>query len=210
MYEVNVGQRIGALVLVKLVHWQGGTGRNYAGYLCRCDCGAEVQIRSEDLRHGKQKYCSKHCEARHPRTLKEWLANTSAKGQCKEWQGPTTNGYGRIQKNGIAVYAHREVLRLATGDEPEVVMHTCDNPLCINPNHLKAGTHVANTQDMIGKRRNVRGEKVHTAKLTETDVRAIRKARSLGVQGTALAKQYGVVHSVIYAISLNQIWKDVV
>lgn len=209
MYKVAVGSRVGFLTLQELVHWQGGTGRKYAGYACVCDCGTAIRVRSEDLRHGKQLYCSKHCEMRYPRTLAEWLDNTEPNGKCMEWQGPVTNGYGRIYVRGKLVHAHREVLRLTTGEEPEAVMHTCDNPLCINPEHLKAGTHLENTQDMIDKRRNVRGEKVHTAKLTANNVRAIRKARAAGEYGTTLAKRYGVAHSVIYAICLNQIWKDI-
>jgi hypothetical protein len=127
-----------------------------------------------------------------------------------EWQGAKTNGYGRIKVRGENIYAHREVLRLELGEAPEVVMHICDNPVCINPAHLKAGTHKENTVDMITKRRNVRGSRVHTAKLTAVDVRAIRAARAVGVSGLVLAKRYGVAHTVIYAISNRKIWKDVV
>lgn len=209
MYDVSVGKRVGFLTLAELVYWAGGTGRKYQGYRCVCDCGAELRVRSEDLRHGKQLYCSRQCDMRYPRTLAEWLENTKRSGDCMEWQGPLTNGYGRIVVRGTIVHAHREVLRLSTGEDPEAVMHTCDNPPCINPKHLRSGTNRENTRDMVTKQRHAHGEKVHTAKLTVVDIRAIRKARAAGEYGTTLAKKYGVGHGTIYAICNNQTWKQV-
>lgn len=208
MYEVNVGAKIGALTLVELVHWQGGTGRKYAGYRCVCDCGAELRVRSEDLRHGKQQYCSKHCEMRYPRTLAEWLANTKPNGSCKEWQGPVTNGYGRIQRQGVPIYAHREVLRLATGDEPEVVMHKCDNPLCINPKHLASGTHSENFADMIRKQRHAKGADHYRAKLTPEKVQRARRMRAEGATLVALAKEFGVSRATITSAIAGKSWKE--
>jgi hypothetical protein len=209
MYAVHLQAKVGCLTLVEFVYWQGGTGRKYAGYRCMCDCGVEIRVRSEDLRWGKQLYCNKYCPLRHPRTLDEWLANTVRNGECMEWQGSRTSGYGRIQVRGKNVWAHREVLRLATGLEPEVCMHTCDNPRCINPAHLRPGTAQTNTADMVQKRRHVFGERNHKAKLSAQAVREIRAAYAGGVVGPALARQYGVTHGAIYAVLNNQTWKQV-
>ncbi len=208
MYDVEIGARVGSLTLVELMHWTGGTGRKYAGYRCVCDCGVEVRVRSEDLRHGKQLYCSKHCEMRYPRTLDEWLANTKQVGACREWQGPVTNGYGRIQRKGEVIYAHREVLRLDTGATPDVVMHTCDNPLCINPEHLAPGTHETNFADMVSKQRHAKGADHYKAKLTPAQVLRARRKRENGVTLTALAKEFGVARSTIASAIAGESWKD--
>lgn len=208
MLSIEINARVGALTLIELVHWVGGTGRKYAGYTCHCDCGSSVRVRTEDLRHGKHLYCSKHCEMRYPRTLAEWLQHTKVSGACMEWQGPVTNGYGRITVQGTALWAHREVLRLATGASPEVVMHNCDNPLCINPTHLVPGTHQSNFADMVTKQRQAKGADHYKAKLTPTKVQRARRKRASGMTLTALAKEFGVARSTISSAIAGTTWKD--
>ena len=208
MYEVFEGARIGALTVGPRIVWQGGTGRNYMGHQCLCECGVSVRVRKEDLAHGKQLYCTKQCKARHPRTLEDWLRNTVRSGECMLWQGALTNGYGRIQRNGEVIYAHREVHYLSTGEKPEVVMHKCDTPQCINPAHLESGTSSANTLDMVRKGRHSKGITHYKAKLTEAQVREIRAAHSAGVPKLRLSKAYGLARSTVSSIVNNQSWKD--
>ncbi len=78
-------------------------------------------------------------------------------------------------------------------------MHTCDNPRCCNPAHLKAGTNKENTQDMIakGRRADLRAEKGGRAKLTNECVRRIREACLFGAQQKDLAVLYGVSRATI-------------
>lgn len=95
---------------------------------------------------------------------------------------------------------------MANGAIPEsgqyhgsVVMHTCDNPSCVNPAHLVLGTQMANVHDMIAKKRDVRvpgivGAKHKRAKLTDAQVAAIR-ASAIGT--VDLATEYGVTRSTI-------------
>ena len=65
------------------------------------------------------------------------------------------DGYGKITRNGMNWQIHRYVYTQIHGEIPEglVVMHSCDNPPCINPNHLSLGTHFDNSQDMLSKKR---------------------------------------------------------
>lgn len=75
---------------------------------------------------------------------------------------------------------HRLVYFLLTGERPEIVMHRCANPACIEPSHLRGGTQIENVadRDAKGRRKGIRngfGEKHHSAKLTEQDVRDIRE-----------------------------------
>ncbi len=96
------------------------------------------------------------------------IRNTTPNGKCLEWGGQyipfdeTTRrgGYGLAHVPDHLNYdlpekttVHRIVHAYATGETPKVVMHTCDNRKCVNPNHLKSGTHQDNTQDMLAKGR---------------------------------------------------------
>ncbi len=121
----------------------------------------------------------------------------------------TGGGYGviggllygkRLAPKGRRLLAHRVSWIMANGDIPEsdeyhgsVILHTCDNPLCVNPAHLVLGTQKANVHDMLQKKRNVPvrpvGTKSKRAKLTDEQVAEIR-ASDLGT--VALAEKYGV------------------
>ncbi len=87
-------------------------------------------------------------------------------------------------------------------------LHSCDNPPCVNPAHLRWGTNAENTQEKMirGRCHDTSGERHARHKLTEQDVRDIRHA-----PGThrALAENYGVTHTVIGQIKRRQAWQCV-
>jgi len=75
---------------------------------------------------------------------------------CWEWQASLTDkGYGQFFDKGVRILAHRYSYKLRFGKIPEglFLCHTCDNPKCVNPDHLKPGTQKDNIQDMIAKGR---------------------------------------------------------
>ena len=74
---------------------------------------------------------------------------------CWLWQGPLMNkGYGTVKCNHRRWLAHRFSLYLYLGREPQgLVLHSCDNPPCVNPRHLREGTHADNTRDAIERGR---------------------------------------------------------
>lgn len=79
-------------------------------------------------------------------------------GDCHAWTGARTQrGYGVFFVAGRALLAHRLAACL-NGVDPlaPVIMHSCDNPSCVNPAHLSAGTHKSNAQDMVAKGRQPR------------------------------------------------------
>lgn len=125
---------------------------------------------------------------------------------CHEWTGHVMpNGYGQVRHNGTA-YAHRVAYELHRGAVPEglYVLHRCDNRKCVNPEHLFLGTFNDNMADMVEKQRQAHGERNGHAKLTDDQVRAIRRA--VGTQ-REIAKQFGVTPSLISMIRSRRIWR---
>ncbi len=126
--------------------------------------------------------------------------------ECWPWTAsrlPT--GYGRLGIAGKMIYAHRVSFELSSGCllPDQVVMHTCDNPSCVNPVHLRAGTQKENMQDCASKGRTVRGERAFGAKLTSHQAMAVREAH-----GTidAIAAEFGVSRSTVSAIKCRVNW----
>jgi ketol-acid reductoisomerase len=89
------------------------------------------------------------------------------------------------------------------------VLHQCDNKLCVNPLHLRAGTEAENQQDKVAKGRQARGEKIHTAKLTEAKVRTILRKHKNGQSALSLSKEYGVCYGNMLNIVHRVTWKHV-
>ena len=83
--------------------------------------------------------------------------NTHNPNLCWEWTGAlTSRGYGSLQTDNTKWLAHRYAYTITNGPIPnnQMICHTCDNPKCVNPQHLYAGTHTDNMQDMVNKHRH--------------------------------------------------------
>ena len=88
------------------------------------------------------------------------------------------------------------------------VMHICDNPRCVNPEHLRLGTHADNMEDMKRKGRDRRvGEQNGYSILTEDDVKYIRRAKHISQR--KLAKRFGVHQTLISLVRTGKVWKHV-
>lgn len=131
---------------------------------------------------------------------------------CWPWIGARDrHGYGQLKRGRRMLKAHRIAAEIAglrvTG---LCVCHTCDNPPCCNPSHLFVGTHADNAADRNRKGRTVLASQVGSlngnARLTEDDVRAIRRA---GGTNTAVAAEFGVTHQMISKIRARKAWKHV-
>lgn len=136
--------------------------------------------------------------------------------ECWIWQGcRDKDGYGRIRFEKHIQKAHRVIWQLTYGRIPGgiFVCHSCDNPPCVNPNHLFLGTPADNSADSRKKGRS-RGTRVrHSSKLNWDQVREIRKLYRRGVYGfgfLSLARKYKVSDVTILKILRREKWKEVV
>ena len=138
---------------------------------------------------------------------------------CWEWIGWRNHyGYGRIIGHGAHGYmAHRIAWTLANGKPRDCVLHKCDNPPCVRPDHLFEGTRADNNADKMIKGRYVyrrrnrerRGEEMHNAKLTEPIVAECRIRNANGETVASLAREYGVNGSAMDSAVKGRTWKCV-
>lgn len=122
-------------------------------------------------------------------------------GICWEWTGTKHQyGYGIFLMPGERpVRAHRYSWEHFRGPIPDgmIVMHLCDNPICVNPFHLRLGTKADNNRDTGQKRRHHYGTDHWNGRLTDADVERIRKSEK---RNSELAKEFGVSPSHISRI----------
>ena len=142
-------------------------------------------------------------------TKQDFYDKLQPNGDCLEWtDGSTTDGYGQTWANGKPWLTHRLALHLEGIDTTgHYVLHSCDNPLCCNPDHLRTGTHQDNMADRNSRGRQARGTKVNSAKLTEKDVLEIRAITGMTQQ--AIADQYGVHQAAINYIINRKRWQHI-
>jgi len=84
---------------------------------------------------------------------------------CHQWAACTIKGYGRFGVGAKMIRSHRVSYEIHRGPIPDglCVLHECDNPTCVNPQHLFVGTHQDNADDKMAKGRHTNGntEKTH-------------------------------------------------
>lgn len=138
--------------------------------------------------------------------------------ECWPWKASKHRlGYGFIRVDGVCTTASRVALYLHTGEWPRNACHRCDNPGCVNPAHLYDGSVADNMRDCVqrGRFRYLKpqgqstGERNGQAKLSEDDVRAIRRERAEGVTLSTLSKKYGVGSPTISMIARRLMWRHV-
>lgn len=118
-------------------------------------------------------------------------------------------GYGQVRVNWVLWLAHRYSWHCNKGDIPEylLVLHHCDNPACVNPDHLFLGTHADNLADRDAKGKHNRGERNGQAKVTAEQVELIRKRYEAGETQSQLGRAFGMNRSAIHKIVHKTHWK---
>lgn len=161
--------------------------------------------------------CSRKCNGAISRLMNsnseaDFDSYFAKEGRCWEWKGPMRwNGYGIFSLRGASLLAHRYSYERSKGNIPEglFVCHTCDNPPCVNPDHLWLGTHAENLEDMRVKGRAHKGPSVHSeahplSKITRDIARAIRADPRPAHE---IAPEYAVSKSLVRGIKKGTHWK---
>lgn len=135
---------------------------------------------------------------------------------CWDWlRSKDKNGYGYIKDEGKTTKAHRVSYKIHNGRIPkeQCVLHKCDNPSCVNPEHLFLGTFADNARDKVEKGRQYRGftrdhhgERNGRSILTVKDVLWIRANYKRGMS-KLLAEKFGVCVMTILRANRGENWK---
>lgn len=133
---------------------------------------------------------------------------------CWYWTASTCGKYGRLVIDEKNIKAHRLSFELHKGPITDGmhVCHSCDNPLCVNPDHLYLGTHQDNMKDRNSKGRQARlhGVMSGQAKLDNTSVQIIREAKRDGWRSKDIAKYFGISKGQIWNICKGGQWPHIV
>lgn len=138
----------------------------------------------------------------------EKLANESG---CWLWLASTLKtGYGKFHIPGVRGWtsAHRVSYLIHYGELPsdKMVLHKCDTPGCVRPDHLYLGDHISNMRDMVGRDRSLKGKRYNT-KLSNSIVRQIRKEYAEGKSSSQIAQHIGVSRRHVSSVTSRQRWE---
>lgn len=144
-------------------------------------------------------------------SLEQIISRTVVNNDCLEWRiGPDKNGYGRISINKNRYKTSRVVCQLVYGlpKSNQQALHSCDNPPCVNPEHLRWGTIKENHQDRSTRNRSVDQIK-SIARYSDAEVYEIRKMLAEGIDTSIIKSKFGLNKSTFHNIRRNKTWKHI-
>lgn len=188
---------------------QFGRWRRYGGSSPDCKrCLANAAA----TRYRQRREAAGHVYKRDP--VDRFLSRVDTSGGCWLWTGPVDGGgYGLLTFQGVPISAHRVSYLLHNGDLPtgSLICHHCDNPPCVNPDHLYAGDFHTNARDAVARNRYVPrpGEENPAALLTTERVTEIRRRWQAGEPQARLAREFGISTSQTHRIVHGESWRHV-
>lgn len=139
------------------------------------------------------------------------VAITANSEKCWEWQGGTGDkGYGVADRNTKRWLAHRLAWFYFYGTMPKhILLHSCDNPPCVNPHHLREGTPAENSADMVARNRSCRGSRHPNAVLDESKAAQIKILLAQKVPVSIIARKLQIAKSTIFNIKSGASWRHI-
>tara|TARA_Y100000034_G_C6781061_1_gene349128 strand:- start:325 stop:780 length:456 start_codon:yes stop_codon:yes gene_type:complete len=133
------------------------------------------------------------------------VIKTNGCHECVSHKPKHDGRYYSVKRNGKSYLLHRLIFEELKQSIPNglILRHSCDNVLCVNPEHLLFGTHKQNAQDAVDRNRTLFGERNHLSKLTEQDIIEIRKSTK---DKWYLSEYYGVNERTIRDIKSRRSW----
>lgn len=206
-YRDLTNMRFGKLVAIK--PFKLGS---YLYWKCICDCGNFKEALSSNIQKGSVRTCG-YCR---PDDKSRFLEKVEKTDSCWIWKGKTNKQrrYGRFMMDKKPnMTAHRASYILFKGPIPKgiFVCHTCDNPICVNPEHLFLGSAKDNIRDALskGRMKGPVGElnKGLGRKLSENDVLRIRKIKKEGYPSWKILEEYQISRALLSLIINRKLWK---
>jgi len=198
------GMRIRVKPIACAICGKAFAGRHHAARCCSEACRLALRRQVWPKRHHRQHTLLERFYA---------LVSPEPNSGCWLWEGAVDRrGYARMKADGPGATSAAHVALTEIYGQPRPASghyccHRCDNPSCVNPEHLYWGTPAQNVADMKARGRMklnpVKGEASPHAKLTEADVLTIRASQD---RGSALARRFGVSHSLISHIRTGRNW----
>ena len=134
------------------------------------------------------------------------LVDQRGVAECWPWTGDARKGYGLFFYQGKMRSAHELALSFTTGEKrhPDLeTCHSCDNPICCNPAHLRFDTRLSNVREM-----HDRGRANHASKLSAAQVVTMRQRRAAGARQKDLAEQFGITDGQVSMIVRGLRWAN--
>lgn len=192
-------------------------GKRHRAVERRCEqCGVAFLVMRSRTRPGSGRFCSRRCARTRSLADRFWSKVSVDDGGCWEWQGSRDHfGYGVLSGSRIqsSVKAHRVSWELHNERIPDGqwVLHHCDNPPCVRPDHLYVGTATDNARDRASRQRGREnqqsGRANPNAKVTEDDVRAIIAELGRGVTQMEIARRFGIKQPQVSRIARRVTWR---
>lgn len=189
--------------------------------LCQCGCGRPTGIARRTnscyghIRGQPLRYIVGHgFRGKGKPPLERFWAKVEKGSDCWNWTAARTNsglGYGHFFVRGRWIRTHRFSWTVAFGEIPKgrMVLHKCNNKLCVRPDHLYLGNAEDNQRDRIASGNGNQGERHPLHRLTADIVRQIRSRHHNGEKAKDLAREFGIGSGHLCNIIHRRLWKCV-